>query len=101
VGGEEFLVLCPRSDAAGALAAAERLRAAVEAMAIEHPNGPFRVTISLGVAERADDMERSDDLLKRADEALYEAKRGGRNRVAMPPGSSATPATAVPERRSA
>lgn len=101
VGGEEFLVLCPRSDAAGAVSAAERLRAAIEATVIEHSNGPFHVTISLGVAERTPDMEKPDDLLKRADEALYEAKRGGRNRVALRSGSSSVPAEVIPERRSA
>lgn len=81
IGGEEFLLLSVGADAGAALAAAERLRRAVEAEVIEH--GGFRepVTISLGVALTAAGMESFDDLIKAADQALYRAKESGRNRV--------------------
>ena len=83
-GGEEFVVLLPgvRSDQVPALA--ENLRAAVEAHAFE-PGVPVPVTVSVGVALQGPD-EGFDALFKRADAALYEAKRGGRNRVVIAPG---------------
>jgi diguanylate cyclase (GGDEF)-like protein len=74
-GGEEFLVLCPEVAASGAAVLAERIRQEVEA--IQFHTG-LRVTISLGVAQFQDSGDR---LLKAADSALYQAKRGGRNRV--------------------
>lgn len=86
-GGEEFVVLIPGADHAAAVAFAERLRHACETRAIPHPasNIAPHVTISLGVAARipTDDMS-SDVLLLEADEALYRAKRDGRNRVGSP-----------------
>jgi diguanylate cyclase (GGDEF)-like protein len=81
-GGEEFAVVLARADRAAALAAADRLRAAVEAAALPHPAsqaGP--VTISVGVAVFPDDGEDLGTLVDAADSALYAAKRGGRNAV--------------------
>jgi diguanylate cyclase (GGDEF)-like protein len=85
-GGEEFVALLPESEAARALEAAERVRAAVEALALPHAATPGAamsavVTVSIGAAaalpaDRADPGE----LLAAADEALYRAKAGGRNR---------------------
>lgn len=98
-GGEEFAVLLPETDAAGALAMAERLRGAVEALGIPHAgslNG--RVTVSIGVAASWPQAGEEEAMLVReADEALYEAKHGGRNRVAGArrgdvPGPAWTPA---------
>lgn len=83
-GGEEFLVLLPEASADAARAAAERLRQAVGALAITHPdNGPLRtLTISAGVALMSTEMDATvDDWLRRADAALYRAKAEGRNRV--------------------
>jgi diguanylate cyclase (GGDEF)-like protein len=78
-GGEEFAVLCPGVPAAGAAGLAERLRAAVAAAAFDGPDGPLRVTGSFGVACGP----LGADLLQAADEALYRAKDGGRNRVVI------------------
>ena len=76
-GGEEFAVLLPAADEAAALATAERLRSIVES----HP-WPLRpVTVSIGAATHDPDDADPHDLVDRADRALYEAKRGGRNRT--------------------
>ena len=79
-GGEEFLLVLPGTDRQGALAVAERVRAATEASAL--PDLPFerRITISIGVATYEGGEEVST-LLARADQALYQAKNAGRNRV--------------------
>jgi diguanylate cyclase (GGDEF)-like protein len=80
-GGEEFLVLLPEQTIEAAALAAERLRAAVEALAIPHPAGGV-VTVSAGVAALQDDGT-PDDLFELADQALYRAKQNGRNRVEL------------------
>ncbi|AKJ29137.1 diguanylate cyclase [Caldimonas brevitalea] len=85
IGGEEFAVLLPGVDLAGALRLGERLCKAVEARAIPHKASEVapHVSLSVGVAQfDAVTMERFDALLQQADEALYRAKSGGRNRVA-------------------
>jgi diguanylate cyclase (GGDEF)-like protein len=81
LGGEEFLIVCTNSTEDQAVAGAERLRAAIEAHRIESPSFQGSVTISLGVAGRNGTMRSIDAFLKAADGAVYEAKRGGRNRV--------------------
>jgi len=81
-GGEEFLIVLPEIDAANAMSTAERLRAAVEATEVAAPGGvTIRFTVSIGVAEP--ESESPDELLSRADVALYAAKTGGRNRVIL------------------
>lgn len=81
-GGEEFAVVMPGASLAEAQTAAERLRAAVEAMSFSPDGGATAhpITISLGVATRAAGAS-PEQLIAAADEALYVAKRGGRNRV--------------------
>lgn len=81
IGGEEFLVLCPRSSEVQAAVLAERLRDVVAALTIETDQSCFHVTVSVGVAERVPGMRSPDDLLRAADTALYEAKGRGRNRI--------------------
>ena len=82
LGGEEFLVVLPGIDADGGRDVAERLRAAVEQT---EPLG-FPVTISLGLSVARGDQVNYDALFKAADDALYAAKRAGRNRVAAAAG---------------
>lgn len=80
-GGEEFAILLPRADRAAALAAAEKLRAAVRAAAAGGPGSPVPVTISVGVAVWPDDARDLPSLIDCADAALYAAKRAGRDAV--------------------
>lgn len=82
MGGEEFLLVCPNTDAAGAAVVAEQLRARFEAM--EHQDGDQRIQCSASFGVTASDGEApigTDRLLRRADRALYQAKKSGRNRV--------------------
>ncbi|HEX5634128.1 MAG TPA: GGDEF domain-containing protein, partial [Gemmatimonadales bacterium] len=81
MGGDEFLVLCPGTPLAGAVACAEKLRAHVGSLRVRTGDEEWLGSISVGVAERDAAMTGVDDLLKRADEALYAAKAAGRNRV--------------------
>jgi diguanylate cyclase (GGDEF)-like protein len=81
-GGEEFAVICREIDAEGARILGERLRAAVEEERFEHDGKVIPVTISVGAAveSKVDDAQA---FIAAADAAMYEAKRGGRNRVCM------------------
>jgi diguanylate cyclase (GGDEF)-like protein len=78
-GGEEFLVINPETDREGSFALAEKLRSVISS---HHFGEAGEKTISLGVATLHGD-EREESLLQRADQALYRAKNGGRNRVEM------------------
>jgi diguanylate cyclase (GGDEF)-like protein len=92
-GGEELVLVMRDADAREALAAAERVRAAVEAAALPHPDDPRGVvTVSIGVATGIGD---APELLSRADRALYAAKHGGRNGVRASEGET----TRTPARR--
>jgi len=92
-GGEEFVLVCEETDTEGAYALAERIRTELEKAVFATEMGPLKVTCSLGVAEFPRDGANKEDLFHRADEALYEAKRGGRNRtcIAGKRSSSSTP----------
>jgi len=80
-GGEEFLIVVPRSDAPSAQRVAERIRKAIAAKPILTPAGEIRVTASFGVAASSDASSiESQHLLQMADDALYRAKQNGRNR---------------------
>ena len=95
-GGEEFIILTPETERAGATALAERLRVAIRDLQIRHPASPTApfITTSVGVANSpSPDWQ---DVVRRADQALYLAKRSGRDQVCVnaeecsrPPGPNA------------
>jgi two-component system cell cycle response regulator len=85
LGGEEFLALLPDADATAAAVAAEKLRAEVADTPLLYEGHDLRVTVSIGWA--AWEGEPADELLRRADDALFDAKRGGRDRVSGAPAS--------------
>lgn len=81
MGGEEFLMICPHTNLQMATKAADRIRAYIESHTVCFNDIKLQITISAGVAQRNDAIKNPDILLKRADQALYEAKQNGRNRV--------------------
>jgi len=83
LGGEEFVLLLPDTRGEDAAARAEQLRRRIEAAPIAIAEQSLRITASIGVAEAEPGMAGFNDLMKRADQALYDAKRDGRNRVRM------------------
>lgn len=83
-GGEEFVVLMPETEAAHALDAAERLRLEIAAADVVIDSGEsIRFTVSIGVTCLCADDENIDAVLKRADTALYQVKKAGRNQVML------------------
>jgi diguanylate cyclase (GGDEF)-like protein len=83
LGGDEFVVILPDSDWRGAQIFAERLRNTVQGASFGPPGASIPVTLSIGIAvgSSADELE-PDRLMASADEALYQAKAGGRDRIA-------------------
>ena len=85
-GGEEFTAILPNTAKAGAFSLAERLRKDIERMVVDG----LKVTISIGVATYPDfDASEQAKLIEAADAAMYDAKRSGRNRVCLAPGTDA------------
>ena len=80
-GGEEFVIVLPETGLSGALALAENLRQRVETSVFMFQGERIPVTISVGCSQLSKDDRTGPDVIQRADEKLYEAKRGGRNRV--------------------
>jgi diguanylate cyclase (GGDEF)-like protein len=81
-GGEEFIALLPDTDGAGAVHVAETLRQAVAGLNVVHNTASIRVTASFGLAVH-EDQSSLEATTSRADAALYRAKRGGRNCIAV------------------
>lgn len=81
VGGEEFSIILPETEMAGALIAAERFRQAIADLKVYADDEVVRVTVSIGITILRQDDTGIEAVLKRADEALYLAKNGGRNKV--------------------
>lgn len=94
-GGEEFVILLPGAAGEEALTVAERIRRAVEVhnFVFQHGLGPVRVTVTAGVATYPEHATQPDELIFRADEAMYSGKHRGRNRVFLYNGVSAVPET--------
>ena len=82
-GGEEMIALLPETDADGAYVVAERLRTAIEKHEFTGWESPLHVTISIGVAEFPLHDSEPLALIRKADTALYECKKLGRNRTSI------------------
>jgi diguanylate cyclase (GGDEF)-like protein len=83
-GGEEFVIMSRSTDPPSAAVVSERVREAVEAHDFVYEGVPIPVTISAGLAATPHpEVQSPEDLVARADRALYEAKRGGRNQVVI------------------
>lgn len=80
-GGEEFCCILPETDLASSLQVAERIRKAVEELQTLFGDQEIKVTVSLGVSELNEEIDTLDKLLQIADQALYRAKKNGRNRT--------------------
>jgi diguanylate cyclase (GGDEF)-like protein len=81
-GGEEFCCLLPETPLDVAMTVAERIRERIEKREFQFLDIPFRITVSMGVSELRSDIVSHEVFLRKADEALYNAKRMGRNKVA-------------------
>lgn len=81
--GDEFMVVLPGADRDAAHIIAERIREAVAQHYLDTEGGTVAATVSIGVAVYPDDADTSEALFKAADEAMYQAKHGGRNRVSL------------------
>ena len=80
-GGEEFAVLLPETQKKKAAGLAEQIRKAMEDFSFTIRREKVRMTVSIGVASIPEDTLDEEELVRKADEALYRAKRQGRNRV--------------------
>ena len=81
-GGEEFVLTLPHTPTEGARTVAERIREAVQKIEVPSEQGPVRFTVSIGVSTYASG-EAFDQIVERADKALYASKQSGRNRVTV------------------
>lgn len=82
-GGEEFIILLPKTNVEQAKGLAERLRYAVEVMQIESGRGLISRTVSIGIASAQSGKMDVDEIIRQADEAMYRAKQEGGNRVVI------------------
>ena len=82
-GGEEFLVILPETDGQQAIKSAERIRNAVKENITHYENNTFKVTVSIGAAVIKETDNNENDLINRADNALYSAKGNGRDQVVL------------------
>ena len=82
-GGEELIMIMPETNIEGALIPVQRLRRMVEEYDFEYNGVKAKVTVSIGLTMNYQNLSSSAEILKTADEALYRAKEGGRNRVVL------------------
>jgi putative two-component system response regulator len=94
IGGEEFLIILPYQTAGEAEIVAQRCRERLEGREFDCDGKLIRVTLSAGLASRRADIKHCADMLQEADEALYAAKRAGRNTIRWARGDGAVPALA-------
>jgi len=89
-GGEEFLMVLPDTELAGAMVIAEKVRQAVERKVHHYAGKDFQVTASFGVSQWASGEEDIREVLLRTDDALYQVKSNGRNQIRCAPDQSAS-----------
>lgn len=82
-GGEEFVIVCPDTDAPQAACLAERIRSSIEKIRLSCVSAERRITVSVGISSWVSGMESVTELLASADSALYRAKKTGRNKVVV------------------
>ncbi len=102
LGGEEFVLLMPETEASAAYDVADRMRAKIEAyeFKVSHEVGIIHKTLSIGMSTlKLVGEDSAQELVKRADKSLYEAKTGGRNRVLPKPAGASTAPAAAPKPR--
>lgn len=80
-GGDEFVLMLPETDLAGAMLVADKVRADIARVALPHDGAVVRTSASIGIVTFPDDGRTSAELMRRADLAMYEAKRRGRDQV--------------------
>lgn len=95
IGGEEFSIFLPNTDLAGAIQLGESIRHSIEHLMPVIESGPLKITASIGVAECRSGSHSMQDIQHQADEAMYQAKKSGRNRVSSL-NSSLLPAAHAP-----
>lgn len=81
LGGDEFLIICPKTDQSGVLKVAEQLHSETSSLVVHFDGGQWRGSISVGVAAKTDGMASPGELIKTADRGVYAAKKAGRNCV--------------------
>jgi diguanylate cyclase (GGDEF)-like protein len=83
LGGDEFLIICPRTDKEGLLYIAEWMHAQIAELTIPVPGGAWRGSISVGIAVKTSAMKEPEELIKAADNGVYAAKKAGKNCVKL------------------
>ncbi len=96
VGGDEFMILLPETEEAGAVILAEQLREGVNEIRVDAGTWVVRTSISVGVASFPADGDTANELLEAADAAMYASKRGGRDRVRLARGGRPMPLPHLP-----
>lgn len=82
-GGEEIIILLPETDIYKSVIPLERLRVAIEKSLVAFEENEMKFTVSIGLAQKNDDVKTFDELISHADDALYRAKNNGRNRIEL------------------
>lgn len=83
IGGEEFMVILTETDVEQALIPLERFRKTIETLDINYNNQIINITVSIGACQYTSDIETQEQLIEKADNALYKAKKAGRNKTVL------------------